>query len=212
MTVFGSVQNKQRIKFSCLIYLVFSNPLSLLFWDKFSLTHLCANYEPFSILPTSQSQATVMMLSPLLKLDIAWKAECLDGDSLWSEGKDSLRVNGEESINGFEFKLRSDMVEAWGPVWTGIGRTSFDDEAALVSTFPCPIFRFSIGFSMGTGTAAGPTVIGKADIIGNPPKLEASDGGARSNGCDCEAYLDDALLLLVPLESPWPYPWWCRRG
>jgi len=79
----------------------------------------------------------------------------------------------------------SDTVEERGPVWIGIGRTIFldDEAAAFVSKFPCPRFRFSIGFSMGTGTAAGPTVIGKADIIGNPPKLQDSDGGAR----DCEA-------------------------
>jgi hypothetical protein len=44
-----------------------------------------------------------MMLSPLPKLDIAWKAECLDDDSLEFIDKERLRARGDVSIAVFKF-------------------------------------------------------------------------------------------------------------
>jgi len=52
-----------------------------------------------------------MILSPFLKFDIPWKAECLADDSLESIGNDSLRDRGGGSV---KFKLRSAIVVEWG--------------------------------------------------------------------------------------------------
>lgn len=124
------------------------------------------------------------MLSPLLKLDIAWKAECLDGDSLCPDGKDDFSVSGRGSVADFIFfKVMPERVRAWGATWTGIGRMTFDDAA----TFPCPRFGFSNWLTTGTGTAAGPTDTGKAGITGSTLKLQVSTDGGGGNGCGCEA-------------------------
>lgn len=79
------------------------------------------------------SQATLMMLSPLLKHCMACKAECLDDVCLWSDEKDSPR----ESVGGSMAELElgviiSDTVEALF--------------GTLCFTFPCPSVSSSIGF------------------------------------------------------------------
>ena len=106
-----------------------------------------------------------MMLSPLLKLDIAWKAECLDGwfGWFWLDDRESFSEKGDESTRDFRFKLR--FVDLGGIGRTIIGRTR------LVLTSFCPRVRFSIGFWIGTGTTTGFIDIGKASTTGNPPPL-----------------------------------------
>lgn len=126
------------------------------------------------------------MLSPLLKLDIDWKAECLAAvdDSLGSDGNESLSDRGDGSIADFKFRLRSaDNVVPCGIECRGIGigRTSLGDE--LVSRFLCPNVKFSIGFSTGVGNTAEPTVLtGQAGTREKPPGWQGS-----GNGCDWEA-------------------------
>lgn len=48
-----------------------------------------------------------MIPSPLLKLGMAWKVECLDEASLWSDVKERRRDKADGSIIEFEFKFKS---------------------------------------------------------------------------------------------------------
>lgn len=116
----------------------------------------------------------MLLLSPLLKVCITWKAECLDDDSLWD--------NGGGSTAKFKFKLRSDTVDdGWAAGRTGTGRMSLVASTAVRWLF-CPSVRFSIGFSIGTGNTTG-----KAGIIENPPLLLlVSAGVGGNNGYDWE--------------------------
>ena len=122
-----------------------------------------------------------MMLSPLLKLDIAWKAECLDGwfGWFWLDDRESFSDKGDGSTGDFRFKLRS--VDSGGIGRTGIGRTS------LVLTSFCPRVRFSIGFWIGTGTTTGFIGIGKAGTTGNPPPLPVSEK-VLGDCCDWDVF------------------------
>lgn len=134
-------------------------------------------------------QATKMKLSPFFKLDIAWKAEDLDVDSLWSNGKDSLSDSDDESPVGFRFKLRSGIAEVRGAgSTTGTGRTRFVEW--LINWWPCPSDWFSIiGFSISRGSTEGLTVL--VGIAGTPEKLVmllACSGGG-SGGFDGDAWL-----------------------
>lgn len=121
------------------------------------------------------------MLSPLLKLDIDWKAECLaaDDDSPGSDGIESLSDREDGSIADFKFRLRSaDIVVPCGIECRAIGRTSLGDE--LVSRFFGPNVRFSIGFSAGVGNTEEPTVLtGQVGTREKPTGLQGS-----GNGCD----------------------------
>lgn len=122
------------------------------------------------------------MLSPLLKLDIDWKAECLaDDDSLGSDGNDSLRDRADGSIADFKFRLRSAVAVPCGIECRAIGRTSLGDE--VVSGFFCPNVNFSIGFSTGVGNTEEPTVLtGQVGTREKPPGLQGS--GDSGSGCD----------------------------
>lgn len=120
------------------------------------------------------------MLSPLLKLVIDWKAECLaaDDDSLGSDGNESLSDRVDGSIADFKFRLRSaDTVVPCGIECRAIGRTSLGDE--LVSSFFGPNVRFSIGFSAGVGNTEPTVLTGQVGTREKPPGLQGS-----GNGCD----------------------------
>lgn len=137
-------------------------------------------------------QATVMMLSPFFILDIAWKAEDLDVDSLWTNGEDSLRDSDDESAVGFRFKLRSGIAGVQTAGTTATGRTRFVEW--LMNWWPCPSDWLSIiGFSIWRGSTEGLTVL--IGIDGTPEKLVmllACSGGGGS-GFDGDAWL---LILL----------------
>ena len=107
---------------------------------------------------TSCFQATVIMLppfesrSPLLKLDVAWNAECLEGDR-WLEdvgggdesSRDSPGVSIFSSIAESEFRFRFKVLGAWvaagGVGSNGVGRRIFGAAGELGC---CCRVRFSI--------------------------------------------------------------------
>ena len=125
-----------------------------------------------------------MILSPLLKFEIPWKAECLADDSLESIGNERLRDRGDGSTVDVKFKLRSAIVVERGIEWRATGRTSWDD--VLLLTCPWPRVKSCVGFSVVTGTTTGLTFTGKVVSRGNPLGLQDS-GGAGGNGRDWDA-------------------------
>lgn len=104
------------------------------------------------------SQATLMMLSPLLKHGIECKGECVDDVCLWSDEKESPRDSVGGSTDELELEVISDTVEALWSGTAGIGRNSVI--GTLCFAFPCPRVSSSIGLSLTPNWYAG--------IIGNP--------------------------------------------
>lgn len=104
-------------------------------------------------------QATLMMLSPLLKRGIECKAGCLDDVCLWSDEKDSPR----ESVGGSTAELELDVIsDMAGDLWSGATGIGWN---RLVGTlgfmFPCPRESSSIGLSLTPNWYTG-------CVIGNP--------------------------------------------
>lgn len=123
------------------------------------------------------------MLSPLLILEIPWKAGCFIDDLAESEGKARLRERAPEFNANFEFKLISGVVALSGKVSAARGWTCFDDVS--FSRFSCPSVRFSIG--IGTDKTAGQTDKGKVGIICRYPfMLQVSGGGGGNKDCNWE--------------------------
>lgn len=121
------------------------------------------------------SQATLMMLSPLLRHGTACKLECLDDVFLWSDDKDNPRDSVGRSMDVLELKATPETAEAFGSETEG--------NRPLCSKFPCPIGRFSTGLLPGNEITPDPTAVGYNDIIANPLLLLVSeDAGCTRRG------------------------------
>lgn len=160
-----ALYNNWQIKFSRPV-----TPLSYLYPDDYR------SLNPFFSLSFlsrwEDSQATLIMLSPLRKPDIPWMAVCLEWESPWSEGRERLRDRDSGSIVDFVFALGSEVSGARGIGTRGVGWMSFDSK----SPSPSPWIRVKFGtwFWTGTGNAAGPIGMGKGAIVRYPSGLQVS--------------------------------------
>ena len=97
------------------------------------------------------------MLSPLLILDIPWKAECFIDELDESDGKARLRERAPEFNVDFEFKLNSSVVPLSGKTSAPI------DDVSVSKLNSCDV---SVSIGIGIGIIAGQTDKGKVGIMG----------------------------------------------
>lgn len=144
-----------------------TQPLSQPFFFSFLFFSSISHGEP--------SQATLMMLSPLLKLDIAWNA-----GSFWPLRSERFKDrDGGDSGEVFRLRLRSDPRDAGGLGTTGIGRVRFGEEFSTLTARPRA--RLPAGSSTGSGNTTGTESGAKR---GNPLPLQAlKEGVAGGRWC-----------------------------